>query len=263
MKHLFAMLGRMLGLHFAPDNHVIPVLRLGRYHHVKEPGFFWIWPLVEQALPPVKTGLHVGNFTFDEVLSKDNIPFKIHLTVLFNFNPASAVRNAAAQLVKGGDDLLQIIVKDYTNQFLRRLASRYEAEELSSSPAMAAIEWHLTRLLSIQMRPLGLAPLKNGGILIKETIAPEKFKRAILQARRLMAISQSLASFPIPGLAEKAIQAGFVTGLEDFEGDLTLWSGGSPLETGLAPHLTDLTRLPHQNGHAKQNGGSGPGHKVW
>ena len=75
MKRLCSFLGRLVGIHFAPDNHVVPVLRLEQYDCVKGPGFFWIMPLLERTLPAVKTSLYVGNFYFEEVLSKDNIPF--------------------------------------------------------------------------------------------------------------------------------------------------------------------------------------------
>jgi regulator of protease activity HflC (stomatin/prohibitin superfamily) len=102
MKKLLWAIANLFGLYFAPDNYVIPVLRFGRYRRVGGPGFVWTWPVIEQTLPPLKTSLYVGNFVFEEVLSQDNIPFKVHVTVLFIFDPDSAVKNAAAQLVRAG-----------------------------------------------------------------------------------------------------------------------------------------------------------------
>ena len=109
MERIISTLGRPFGLRFAPDNHVVPVLRWGQYHRVEGPGFFWIVSPFERTLPPVKTSLHVGNFVFEEVLSGENIPLRIHLTVLFTFNPASAPKSPAAVLVRGGDQLLHIL----------------------------------------------------------------------------------------------------------------------------------------------------------
>lgn len=255
MKWLMRILGSLVGIHFAPDNHVVPVLRLGRYHRVKGPGFFWINPLIERALPPVKTSIHVGNFVFEEVLSKDNIPFSIKMTVLFTFDPAAAVKSAAAVLVRAGDDLLQIIVKDYTNQGLRRLVAKFDAEELCGQIAMSTIERNLARFLAAEMRALGLAPLKRGGVLIKETIAPEKFKRGLLNAKRLEAILQALTRYPVGDLIQQAIQAGFVTGLEDLESNLTLLSTLSPLENVYPPYLRDIHKIATvQNGRNTRNG---------
>jgi regulator of protease activity HflC (stomatin/prohibitin superfamily) len=182
MKGLIKAVGRALGIGFTPDNHVTPVLRLGRYHRVAGTGYFWITPLFERTLPAVKTSLHVANFVFDEVLSKDNIPFKIQLTVLFTFQPNEADQNAVPQLVQGGDQLFQSIVKDYTNQSLRRLVSRFEAEKLCAEATMDAIERDLTDFLTDKMKMLGLAPLPAEGILIKEAIPPEKFKQTMLEA---------------------------------------------------------------------------------
>jgi regulator of protease activity HflC (stomatin/prohibitin superfamily) len=240
----------MIGLHFAPDNHVIPVLRLGRFHRVKGPGFFWTWPLIEQALPPVKTSIHVGNFTFDEVLTKNNVPFKIQITVLFTFNPNSALKSAAAQLVQGGDDLFRIIVKDYTNQGLRRLVAKYEATELGNQKAMTTIERTLPRFLITELRSLGLAPLKEGGVLIKEVLAPAEFKQSILDARRLEAILYALASFPAPGLVDQAIRAAVMTSLERLESNVFL-SNLPSLEVGPLADWLNTSTITMPNGHHK------------
>ena len=255
MKRLYQILGKILGIYFTPDNQVTPVMRLGRYHRVEQPGFFWKMPLFEQALPPVKTGIHVGNFSFEEVLTKNNVPFKLQMTVLFTFNPNSALKSAAAELVQGGDDLLRIIVRDYTNQGVRRLVSKYEASELASQKAMTSIERTLTRLLISELRPLGLAPLKEDGVLIKETVAPLEFKQSILDARRLEAILYTLAGFPRPDLVEQAIRAGFVTGLERLESNVFL-SNLPSLEAGQLAEWLNMSQFPVRNGHNHKNGHS-------
>lgn len=253
MKGLIKALGRLLGIHFATDNYVIPVLRWGRFNRVKGPGFFWTFPLIEQTLSPIKTSLHVGNFYFEEILTRDNIPFRVQMTVLFTFNPASALKSAAAMLVRGGDDLLQVIVKDYTNQGLRRLASRFEAEELCRGSAMSAIERNLTHLLTGEMRALGIAPLRQDGILIKETIAPDKFKHTMLNVKLHEATLRVLASYRELNLIKQAIQAEFVTGLEDLEGNLTLLSTFSPLETTYPAYSVDPHQLSTRNGQGVRN----------
>jgi hypothetical protein len=236
LKRLFAALGRIVGVHFAPDNHVIPVFRFGRYHRVGGPGFVLIMPLVEQALPPVKTSIHVGNFRFEEVLSKDNIPFEVWMTVLFTFDPTSALKSAAAMLVQSNENLLRIIVKDFTNQGLRRLVSRFKAEELCSGSTMSTIEQHLARLLTAELRILGIAPLKNDGILIKETIAPEKFKRTMLNVKQQESILEVLRSYPVAELVQLLNQVMFVNNLEDHPGNLALLMG-SPETMQIFPWL--------------------------
>jgi regulator of protease activity HflC (stomatin/prohibitin superfamily) len=246
MKRWLLIIGWLFGLRFAKDNHVIPIVRMGRYHRVAGPGFFWINILVDTTLPPVKTSLYVGNFVFDEILSKEGIPFRIHLTVLFTFDPRKALTNVAAALVRAEDGLLEIIVKDYTNQGLRRLASRFNAEELWSE-AMITVERDLTHLLTAEMRALGIAPLRTGGVLIKELFVPEKFQRAILNARQLQAILYALAPYPVPDLIEQAIRAVFTTNLEGQELTLLL-SALSPGELAEPSYVLDVHNLLKQNG---------------
>jgi hypothetical protein len=211
-------------------------------------------PLFEQVLPPIKTSIHVGNFVFAEVLSCDNIPFTFYLTVLFSFKPNLALKDAAAQLVRGGNDLLQTIVKEYGNQGLRRLASRFKAEELCGAAAISGIERNLTHLLTAEMRTLGIAPLRHDGILIKETIAPDKFKQTMLNVRLHEATLRVLASYRELNLIKQAIQAEFVTGLEDLEGNLTLLSTFSPLETTYPAYFLDPHQISTRNGQMARNG---------
>ena len=235
--------------HFTPDNHVSPVLRFGHYHRAEKSGYFWTIPLLERTLPSVKTSIYVANYTFRKVTSRDNIPFSIEMTVLFSFNPAVALKNAAAVLVRADENLLRAIVRDYTNRGLRRLAARYEAEQLRSTDSMSAIERDLTSHLRGEIQPLGIVPLRKGGLLIKEVVGSEKFEIAIVNARRLEVFLHALARFPAPGLVEQAIQAGFITNLEDLESDLTfLMSGLSPAESAHLPLAVDPRKMSTSNG---------------
>lgn len=254
MKRLIMALLGVLGIYFAPDNYVIPVLRWGLYHRSKGPGFVFTIPLIERALPPRKTSIYVGDYRFDEVMSKDNIPFKVRMTILFTFDPNQAVKNAAAVLVRAEAGLLDTIMKDYANQGLRRLAARYKAEELTGELPMSAIERDLTHFLTAELNPLGMAPLRSGGVLIKETIAPEKFKRGLLNAGRFEAMLQTLTGYHALGnLIQQAIQAGLVTGLEDLDGQLTFLP---ELEGLRSPRALDVSSydMPVHNGYNGRNG---------
>jgi hypothetical protein len=250
MRGLIFAVGRRFGFRFAPDNHLVPVLHFERYHRLEGPGVFWTLPLIERTLEAISTGLRVGNFTFDEILSRDNIPFTFQLTVLFTFEPAQPPKNIAAQLVRLPGRVLLDIVQDYTSQALRRLASRVEAEALGAESTLAHIERDLTRFLTAQLRILGIAPLKNGGVLIKETVAPEKFERAMLTVRRHEAILSLLARYRELNLIDQAIRAGFLSGLEDHAGNLTLLS---PLEMAQLPPWLGSQAGSHRNGRWRRH----------
>lgn len=248
MNWLIQTIGKLFGIHFAPDNHVIPVLRWGRYHRVKGPGLFWIMPLFEKALPAVKTSIHVGDFFFEEVLSKDNIPFQIQVTVLFIFAPNEAIKEAAAQLVRAGDALLQTIVREFTNRRLRRMVATFNAEELSGDEVVAKIEKGLVHYLKYEMSRLGLKPLKahNGGVMIKEVIAPEKFKRTMLDVKHDEAILEVLRGYPVPELVQLLNQVIFANSLKDHSGQLALMMG--------APEIMPMLSLLGQHQGYGQNG---------
>ena len=70
MNGIVNFVGRTVGIQFAPDNHIIPILRWGRFHRIKGPGYFWINRLSEETLSPINVGLQVGNFIFSDVLAE-------------------------------------------------------------------------------------------------------------------------------------------------------------------------------------------------
>ena len=226
MTRLFLWFIGWFGFVFTPDNHVTPVMRLGRYSRSKPPGLTWIMPLIERPLKPVKTSIYVGNFYFDEMLSCDNIPFTIQLTVLFTFNPNKAIREAAAQLVKADESLLKTIVRDYTNQGLRRLVVRYGSEALSNDITMMVMETNLAAHLTSAMRALGLAPLKRDGILLKELIAPPRFKNTMFDVKHDESILEILRSYPVPELIRLLNEVILANGLKEGPEQMALMLGG-------------------------------------
>jgi hypothetical protein len=153
--------------------------------------------------------------------------------------------------------VIQDIIKDYTNQGLRRLTARFEAEKLSNETPRSTIEQNLTSFLTVELSPLGLAPLRTGGVLIKEVIAPEKFKRGVLNAGRFATMLQTLTSYhALGGVIQHAIQAGMMTGLEDLEGvNLALLSQSESLD--LHRTMDAVHEVPMRNGYNGSNGYNG------
>lgn len=222
MKGMFSFLGRLIGVHFAPDNHVVPVLRLEQFNRVEGSGFFPIIPLLERTLPPVKTSLYIGNFFFEEVLTRDNIPFSIQLTILFTFDPRSARKEAAAMLVRRDENALKLIVKDYTSQGIRRLVSRFRAEDMSREATMSGIRRDLAHLLKGELHALGIAPLPSGGVLLKETVPAEAFRKTMLDAKHDEAILDALGKCPTPELIPQLGQVLLANSLKERSGQLVV-----------------------------------------
>jgi hypothetical protein len=250
MKRLLGKIGRAIGINFAADNHIVPVMRFGRFHRLEGPGFFPVIPLIEETLPPVSTGVQVGTFQFEDVLSHDNIPFTIQLTVLFNFKPELAPHAVAAQLVQVGPYILQSIVRDYTDQGLRRITSTFRAEELSGPVARRVIEQDLTRHLKGQLRVLGLVPIEKGGLLVKNIVAPNKFSQSMVNVKGLGATMRELGLYRNVTLMELGTLATFLNALVDREGDLTFMPPLSMVNGESSPLNHGRTRqIPQINGN--------------
>jgi hypothetical protein len=244
---LITRIGRLFGIGFAPDNHVAPIVRFERYRRVAGPGHFLFWPFLERPLESVNVGLRVGNFAFQDVLSKDNIPFVFQMTILYKFDPGDTQPEIAAQLVRAPVDLLHLIVKDYASQGLRRLASTFKSDEIPHAFARAVIERDLSRFLIGQLAVLGISPLKEGGLLVKEIVPPEKFKQSMVNVRGLEATMRELVAYRSPALMEWGTLATFLTNLVDRQGEI-LFMPPLSLHQSTGQTSPTYSRM-YQNGH--------------
>lgn len=237
MKKVVQRFGKWFGYRFAPDNHVMPVLRLEQFHRLEGPGYFRINPMSESTLPAVSLGIRRGDFNFAEVRTADNIPYNINVTVLFKFSPAQAIPAAQPQMVRATAEMLTGIVKLRTEHGLRRLVGRFEAEALAQGETMAAIERDLRRHLHANLQIVGLQPLDNG-VMISETVPPKKFQEAMLAVKQHEATLRALAGNR-EAQVEQAIRAQFLGGLENYRGQVTLLSS---LEGIALPSQAEIAR---------------------
>ena len=131
-----------------------------------------------------------------------------------------------AQLVKADESLLKTIVRDYANQGLRRLVVRYGSEALSNDITMMVMETNLAAHLTSAMRALGLAPLKRDGILLKELIAPPRFKNTMFDVKHDESILEILRSYPVPELIRLLNEVILANGLKEGPEQMALMLGG-------------------------------------
>ena len=107
--------------------------------------------------------------------------------------------------------------------------STFQAEEMARNHVVTRIEDGLARYLKYEMRILGLKPLKaaDGGTMIKENIAPEEFRRTMLDVKHDEAILEVLRSYPVPDLVQLLNQVIFANSLKGRSGDLALMMGST------------------------------------
>ncbi len=260
LKKMVQIPAKWFGARFAPDNHVVPVLRLEQYHRLAGPGYFRINPLHETTLPAISLSVRLGNFTFNDVMSRDGIPFSITVIVMFNFNPANAISAAQPQIARATSEMLEGVVRNHTEHGLRRQVARIPAETLYSGDTLAEVEQNLVRLLRTRLQMIGIAPLDNG-VFIKETLAPARFRESLLMAKQYQDTLRALNGQE-GQLIEQAIRAGLVAGLEKNHGQVTLFSGldgnMQPTAAELAQDVARDTAVSPANGAYRANGVHGP-----
>ena len=232
-------LANAVGIHFVPENHVVAVMRLGMYHRLGGPGFIWCIPLIERVTPPINIGIRFLPLTIKRALTKDAISIDVGLTVLYSFDPTLPIRQIAAQLVRCTPDVLEGIVKDKIDNCLRRIVARFEAKQLCEGETIVQIQNELARSLTDELRPLGLSPAGNGGVMIKEVNLPEGLLQTILEAKRHELTLEVLKQYG-DGKIDKAVIAELAknTGAQD---------GALPLL--MLANLLGLPGIVKGNGH--------------
>ena len=180
-------------------------------------------------------------------MSKDNIPFNISLTILYKFDPIDSPDHIIAQFAIAPDQVLENIVKDYGSRGLRRLAARYRAETLCGERPMSRIENSLNAYLNSELEILGIQLLKEGSVLIREALPPEKFRHTMLSLNVHQATLRVLASFDkYPALIKQALQAEFISNLENLDNNFMFVSNMEALDEG--QKLEQFERMFAKNG---------------
>jgi len=214
MKKVLGFLAGLIGFHFVPENHKAAVTRLGMYNRVRGPGFIWIIPFVDRVENLVKMGMRFAAFKVKQVLSRDGIPLDFELMILYRFDPDATSRPIAAQLVRLPDHVLESIVEDYVDQSLRRTVAQHSAEDICYGNPIPLIEQSVVEGLKAQVRPLGLAPMADGGVVIKEITPREDFLESILAAKGYEMILKVLTDYQAADV-DQALLAELVRGFKD------------------------------------------------
>jgi regulator of protease activity HflC (stomatin/prohibitin superfamily) len=196
MSRVLIFLARLIGFHFVPEDSKAAVMRLGMYNRARGPGFVWVAPLIERVENLIEVTMRLTTFTVEQVVSSDGIPFDFKLTVRYSFDPDStSSRSIAAQLVRQPDHVLENIVRDYVDKSLRRTVARYIAEDICNGGPIAAIEQGVMEGLKVQVGHLGLAPMADSGVMIKEITPPDDYVETMVAAKGYEMILRVLTAY--------------------------------------------------------------------
>lgn len=124
----------------------VAVLRLGRYIGLREPGMFWIIPIIDTLTPYVDQRVRVTSVSAESTLTRDTVPTNVDAIVFW------LVWNAEKSLLEVADFSDAILMSAQTA--LRETIGRHELAQMISEREILGRE--LQRVLDEKTNPWGI-----------------------------------------------------------------------------------------------------------
>src|SRR6204780_200559 len=124
----------------------VAVLRLGRYVGLREPGMFWIIPIIDTLTPYVDQRVRVTSVSAESTLTRDTVPTNVDAIVFW------LVWNAEKSLLEVADFTDAILMSAQTA--LRETIGRHELAQMISERETLGRE--LQRVLDEKTTPWGI-----------------------------------------------------------------------------------------------------------
>lgn len=226
---------RLLGFHFVPDNHVVPVLRGGLYHRVAGPGYFFVTPLFEEVKDPILTAIKGDTYNVTEVRTRDGISLTMKLTVRYRFDPKSLSQDMARKLLMAGPQpkTVAVLLADLVEHELRRLVGTRDLSEMWQSDVRDEIESSLAQSVAGQMKRLGVFLREQTPVIIKDIVTLPELTQAMQAAKRHQILLNVLRAYEEADV-DQALMAELVSGLSDNEGNVSIMALGEMFGLNLA-----------------------------
>jgi hypothetical protein len=168
---LLLKFGNWFGAGFVPDMTVQVIYSNGLYAGVRGPGRFRYNRFTETLGPQVPIGAQRRPFHFTDMLSQDNLPIAVRLSVLFSYDPRRAPQFARA-LARTTPEIRFGLVTAFTERSTRVAISRRSSIELPQAQSLEAAEEEISRALQTDMDPLGFAFPSNRPVMILQIQPP-------------------------------------------------------------------------------------------
>lgn len=155
IKHRFLLTA---GWSYVKAHRLLAVVRNEQVVRYCPPGFHWVNPWHEYALPPIYTGFRSLKFRLTG-RSADGIEVKIELSVGFLFDPRWAHKLFEAQMAMGvaeSDDALRGLLKQSVFQIVKAAIGARPIRQLCSGAFWPRIEGAIRNQLSHNLRKYGV-----------------------------------------------------------------------------------------------------------
>lgn len=196
--------GYSAGFRFVGDNKVVPVLNHGLFDRFEGPGHFWIAPY-EELLGPIHIGIQAAEFDFLHVLTKDQIPHKISLNLVYQQNPTRTQREIQPGLARLPAKALRNIIKNQANSGLRLIFAQYDSAQIIRPGIKLEIQIELYRRLSALMKWAGVTFIQQE-VLLKEIVPPKFYLQSVLNDYDLKLLLRLARESGSPELMERMSQ---------------------------------------------------------
>jgi hypothetical protein len=163
--------GKWFGAGFVPDNTLQVIYTNGLYAGVRGPGQFRYNRFTETLGPQISIVAQRRAFVFTEMLSQDNLPMTVRLSILFIYDPRRAPQFAKA-LVRATPEIRLNLVTSFAERATRVSVSRRNSMELPQAPVLEVIEEEISRALQADLETLGFAFPTNRPVMVLQVQLP-------------------------------------------------------------------------------------------
>lgn len=142
------------------------VLRLGRFHHVREAGLFLLLPFLDRVAARVDTRIRVTDFSAERTLSRDNVP--VHVDAICFW----MIWDAGRAVLEVQDYLEAVTLSAQTA--LREAIGSHNLEELLSERDQVGAK--LQKILDAKTNPWGITVLS---VEFTDIVIPKELEDAM------------------------------------------------------------------------------------
>jgi hypothetical protein len=189
--------GRWAGFAFVPAGHMQVVYRMSLYKGVKGPGLIRYDSFLSETLGPlVFIGADAQEYTFSNLITRDNLTVTMKVSAVLRYDPNDAPARAP-QLTRMSQSQRLEVVKGFLHSALLAVVNRYTAEQLTQYSLRARIQHEASGLLAADVRFLGFTVVEPERLRILDVKLPERItERHELNAQRRLNVLASSEFMP-------------------------------------------------------------------
>lgn len=224
--------GRAFGYGFTGDNKVAAVFVNGQYNRIVQ-GYYRINPIYEEVLPPISTGMRVGDYHVP-LLTKDNFEVKWHIKVQFFFDLRKAVNPSVACTFI--ENTLIGIVSTRLQQILSLYVAKYNLAELNAESVRMVLAASAHQFINKKAEGAGIS-IPEDGVIFCEIDLPDSYHEIVEEEHRMDHLKEILAAD-----GELSTQDKLIIAFSSNKG-----TGGEGNINGIMPTFLMLQNLMNQN----------------